>query len=371
MLGAHRKILARDPERDVLAGTARIGLIVFHTALIGQRKRTLREIMELAVIPRTLFIAMLALALGFAQRPQAQPPASTPRQQPTPKITDAIVQKGAAEPGTTEDEPEYMCPMDKDVRSTTPGTCSKCGMTLVLNLPEPREYPVRLTMKPPVPKVGEVDQLHFRIEDPTNHKQVQDYEIMHEKLYHLFVVSQDTTFFNHVHPEKQPDGSFILNQKFPKPGLYRILSDFYPKGGTPQLVSTAVMVPGEGFKIEPAKLKADIAPQEGKNLKVELVTDPPEPLAGFKTMMFFRLTPNKDIEMYLGARGHMLAASSDLIDMMHTHPFLETDSDEGGYKQVQFNLIFPRAGIYRVWVQFQRAGVLNTIAFNVPVKNLE
>ena len=28
-------------------------------------------------------------------------------------------------------------------------------------------------------------------------------------------------------------------------------------------------------------------------------------------------------------------------------------------KQIQFNLIFPREGIYRVWVQFQRQGVVN------------
>ena len=30
--------------------------------------------------------------------------------------------------------------------------------------------------------------------------------------------------------------------------------------------------------------------------------------------MFFRLTPNDGIEPYIGAMGHMLAASSDLID---------------------------------------------------------
>jgi hypothetical protein len=319
------------------------------------------------MITRLLFIATLYLALL-----SAQPPVAATQPQLPPKITDAIVQKGGGEGTSDDDEPEYMCPMDKDIRSKTPGKCSKCGMTLVLNLPESREYKVSLTTKPRVLKAGENTELHFRIEDPITKKQVTDYIEMHEKLYHLFVVSQDTTFFRHVHPEKQPDGSFILNQKFPKPGLYRILSDFYPKDGTPQLISTPVMVPGEGFKLELPKLKADVTPKDGETLHVELVTDPPEPVAGFKTMMFFKLTPDdKDIELYLGARGHMLIASSDLIDMIHTHPFMETDPDEGAYKQVQFNAIFPRAGIYKVWVQFQRKGVVNTFAFNVPVKNLE
>jgi hypothetical protein len=80
------------------------------------------------------------------------------------------------------------------------------------------------------------------------------------------------------------------------------------------------------------------------------------------------LTPkNEGIEPRLGAMGHMLAASSDLIDMIHTHPFIVTDFADGNYKQLQFNVIFPRPGVYRVWVQFQRHGVVNTVAFNVPV----
>lgn len=305
-------------------------------------------------------VALVTLLIG--QQP--------PPQQKIPTPLEAAVQKGEGSQ-TADDEDEYMCPMDRGYRSKTPGQCPYCKMTLVKGVPESKEYPVRLTTKPKILKVGETTELHLHIESPIDGKQVKEYEVMHEKLYHLFVVSQDTTVFNHVHPELQPDGSFILNQKFPKAGMYRILSDFYPRGGTPQLIATTVMVPGEGFKLESPKLKADISPQEDKNLKAELVLDPPEPLAGFKTMMFFKLTPNEDIEQYIGAWGHMLAASSDLIDMMHTHPFLVSDPEEGKYKQVQFNLIFPRAGIYKVWVQFQRKGVVNTLVFNVPVKNLE
>jgi hypothetical protein len=32
------------------------------------------------------------------------------------------------------------------------------------------------------------------------------------------------------------------------------------------------------------------------------------------------MTPGDGLEKYLGAWGHMLAASDDLIDMTHTHP---------------------------------------------------
>ena len=58
----------------------------------------------------------------------------------------------------------------------------------------------------------------------------------------------------------------------------------------------------------------------------------------------------------------MLAASDDLIDLLHEHPF---NADNG---QIEFDLTFPRAATYRVWIQFQREGVVNTVAFNVPVQ---
>ena len=62
----------------------------------------------------------------------------------------------------------------------------------------------------------------------------------------------------------------------------------------------------------------------------------------------------------------MLAASEDLIDLIHTHPFIA----DGG-PNMQFNLTFPRPGTYRVWVQFQRKGVVNTVRFDIPVQELQ
>jgi hypothetical protein len=63
---------------------------------------------------------------------------------------------------------------------------------------------------------------------------------------------------------------------------------------------------------------------------------------------------------------HVLAVSSDLADMMHNHPFDEADSPSDS-KDLAFRMVFPRAGVYRVWIQFQRKGVVNTASFDVPV----
>jgi hypothetical protein len=180
----------------------------------------------------------------------------------------------------------------------------------------------------------------------------------------MFIVSQDLQFFVHDHPVFQPDGNFLYETAFPKPGMYRILGDFYPDGATPQLIAKTVIVPGSGPP--PANLQRDYSTKNAENMQVALTTDPPQPLAGQKTQLYFRLTPAEGLEKYLGAWAHMLAASDDLIDLIHTHPILA----DGG-PQVQFSLVFPRARAYRVWVQFQRKGVVNTAHFDIPVTELQ
>jgi hypothetical protein len=160
-----------------------------------------------------------------------------------------------------------------------------------------------------------------------------------------------------------PDGTFSYEMAFPMAGLYRVLADFYPDGATPQLIVKTLIVPGDERPAKP--LTRDYTPKDDRNLHVELETEPPQPLAGMKTMLFFKLSPADGLEPYLGAWGHMLAASDDLIDLIHTHPFLANGP------AIQFNVEFPRARTYRIWVQFQRKGVVNTVRFDVPVGRLE
>lgn len=257
----------------------------------------------------------------------------------------------------------YQCPMDHDIRSNTPGKCSRCGMELKAGIPEPEEFPVEMSVSPKAPKPGAPAQLTFAVHDPDNNKPVEHFQVVHEKLFHMFAISKDLEFFVHDHPVYGPDGKFRYDIKFPKTGLYRILTDFYPEGATPQLIAKTVIVPGAP---QPAPtITRDYSTKETENLHVSLVTEPAQPIAGTKTMLFFRLEPADGIEKLLGAWGHMLAASDDLIDMIHTHPFIA----DGG-PQMQFNVYFPRPNIYRVWVQFQRNGVVNTAKFDVPVQDL-
>lgn len=261
-------------------------------------------------------------------------------------------------------ETVFVCPMDPDVRSSQAGVCPRCGMKLATNIPDSVEYHMDLTTTPRALKPLENTRLEFFIHDPWKDRQVTKFQVVHEKLFHMFVVSQDLEFFLHNHPIYSPDGSFYYDLAFPKPGMYRVLGDFYPDGATPQLIAKTVLVPGT--PPPPVTLTRDYSTKQAENLQVELTTDPPQPIAGIKTLLFFRIKPVEGFEKYLGAWGHMLVASDDLIDLIHTHPFIA----DGG-PQIQFNVTFPRPRPYRVWVQFQSNGVVNTAHFDIPVTELK
>jgi hypothetical protein len=271
-------------------------------------------------------------------------------------------------PGTdlalaTAPDGAYVCPMDKDVRSDAPGVCPRCGMTLVKGVMDTLEYPVRISTTPSLLAPGADARLTFHVTDPRTEQPVTRFLVAHEKLYHFFVVSQDLKYFQHIHPERStPDEDFHLDLRFPKAGLYRVLSDFYPEGGTPQLIINTIAVPGPDLNLEIPRLTADIGPQKGVTVTAEIELTPRRVVAGEKSLMLLRISPGDGLEPYLGAMAHMLIGSADLIDMIHNHP-----AQVAG-PSMQFNMIYPRPGVYRVWIQVQRKGVVNTVAFNVPVE---
>ncbi|MCC6292798.1 MAG: hypothetical protein IT164_09140 [Bryobacterales bacterium] len=265
---------------------------------------------------------------------------------------------------------EFTCPMDRDVKQSGPGRCPRCGMKLTARLPEPAAYGFDIRYAPRPLRAGVETRFDFGILDPGTGKPVRRFEVVHEKLFHLFLVTGDLGYFAHEHPSPRPNGRFHFRTTLPRPGAYRAVADCYPSGGAPQfLARTLITVDADASALDAARLPATPFVQQAANLEVELTLQPPLPVAGFETKLFFRLRPAAGLEQYLAAWGHMLAASDDLVDVIHDHP-LYAYPDEPRRPQVQFNVIFPRPRGYRVWVQFQRLGVVNTSAFNIAVREL-
>ena len=116
-------------------------------------------------------------------------------------------------------------------------------MKLIAGIPDGREFPVNLTATPRRLRAGSHVELRFVILDPATGKPAR-LQVMHEKLFHLFLVSEDLSYFAHEHPERQPDGSFLLPTVLPLSGQYRLLCDIYPEGATPQMIPRSLIVPG-------------------------------------------------------------------------------------------------------------------------------
>ena len=233
-------------------------------------------------------------------------------------------------------------------------------MKLASGLPEPTEYHMDLTTSPRAIRPGQAVNLTFAITDPWKHRPVTNFQIVHEKLFHMFVVGQDLEFFLHDHPVFSTDGQFHFdNLVLPRGGMYRVLGDFYPDAATPQLISKTLLVAGDA----PARMKAS---PSRRSATVTFSTVPERVIAGTNTQLHFKLTPGDGLEKYLGAWGHMLIASDDLIDLIHLHPFIA----DGG-AEIQFNAVLPRPDHdYRVWMQYQRLGVVHTERFDVRANEL-
>src|SRR6185503_7448712 len=279
----------------------------------------------------------------------------------------------------------YTCPMHLEIRTNAPGKCPKCQMVLVpANPGVPEDFDLKMEATPKAPRANEKVRLRFAIYNPRTGQQIQQFAILHEKLFHLFVVSQDMTEFQHIHPELQPDGSFTIETSLPRPGQYKIYSDFYPVDGIPQVLqrNLATAAYSSDLFSSQARLTPDtVLTKTVDGLVIELKLEPAQIIAGRPATLKYHLTdartgvPIKDLAPYLGALGHTLILSEDQSDYVHSHPEeLVTESTDKekmrGGPDVTFGALLPRPGVYRVWTQFLRGETLTTVSFTVKAARL-
>lgn len=276
----------------------------------------------------------------------------------------------------------YVCPMHPDVTQATPGTCHRCGMVLIAMDPfDAREYRVDVTTTPPGVPARRPFSLRLTVREPTSGAVVREFATVHDKRFHLFVISQDLEHYAHVHPEQEPDGSWRLDVTLPKPGYYKLYSDFLPKGGTPQVIALPLVTAGAPGDL--ASSSARLVPDRELtkafgDMRVRLVL-PEDPLvAGREEAFALELTdrqtgePVSDVEPYLAAWGHSLLVSEDTLAVVHAHPveFVpENDPSARGGPVLTFRALFPKAGHYRLWTQIQRNGEIVTAMYTVAVES--
>jgi len=280
---------------------------------------------------------------------------------------------------------DYFCTMHPEYRTNAPGKCPKCGMTLVpVEPPVGEDFDFRMQSTPKAPRPGEKVVLQFAVFNPRTGEQVKDFNVMHEKIFHLFVVSQDLSVFQHIHPEFQKDGSFTIETVLPKAGRYKVYSDIYPASGAAQVLQRNIATAGctdDLFSAEPDLIPDNILSKTGNGTRVDLTLEPAKVIAGQPLALKYHLTDVnsgqtvRDLVPYLGAWGHTLILSEDQRDYVHSHPeeTVEDVADKSklrGGPDVTFNAFLPRPGIYMIWTQFQRGSTLSTYSFTIRADEL-
>lgn len=221
------------------------------------------------------------------------------------------------------------------------------------------------TLSADEPQPNEETTVTIRVETAAGDK-VESFDINHEKKMHLIAVSEDLSYFDHLHPEYEGSGEFKVRTKFPRAGRYKLIADYIPSGGSATTNTEWIEVAGasaEKQAIEPDE-KLD---RTADGYRVELTVDPLK--ANKEAMLTFKLSdassgePIDDLEPYLGAVGHVVILSADTEKYLHVHPM---DEDAKG-PVAEFMTEFPESGVYKIWGQFQRNGKTFVVPFTVKV----
>jgi hypothetical protein len=241
----------------------------------------------------------------------------------------------------------------------------------------------------------------------------------HEHLMHLFIIrSPGMDVFWHLHPQRTSSDSFTQNLPVMPAGNYQIFADVVLSTGFPVTMLGQIDLPSAvGGAIAGKLLTGDDSGIDGNPIASEAGATAEYPLpdggrmtwerdgqplqAGVPLILRFRVTdrsgnPAQDLEPYMGMAAHAAIIRSDGSVFAHVHPTgsvpmasfelaqasLPASSRVGALgtmdmKQMTADKVapeisipygFPKAGVYRVFVQVKRSGQIQTAVFDATVR---
>ncbi len=219
---------------------------------------------------------------------------------------------------------------------------------------------LRLVVEDPELRRDRPERLAFRIID-AHGQTVRHFDVGHTKRMHLIVARRDLTGFQHLHPVQRADGAFETRVRLPEAGSYRLFADF-ARDGEPQTLASDLRVDGAAdLRALPAP--ASSAVSDG-GYDVQLASGAAHP--GEEADLRFTVSRDGEpvaTEPYLGAGGHLVALREGDLAFLHVHP-----TNEAGSSEIGLAATFATAGRYRLFLQFQHDGEVQTVAFTQEVK---
>jgi hypothetical protein len=208
--------------------------------------------------------------------------------------------------------------------------------------------------------------LNIRIKD-SSQKNIAKFDLTHEKLMHLIIVSEDLSYFEHIHPNYKGEGLFTAQLNFPFSGKFKLISEFSPKGYSDKIEKYLVSVDGDNHQnVVLQKDDSFIKIIDGK--EVTLSFKSPEVKANTDVSLTFTLKDAlskkeiNNLQPYLGTTGHLVVINPSTDYYTHEHSMEASNGPN-----VTFTTNFPKPGLYKIWGQVQIDNKVLTIPFSLQV----
>lgn len=259
----------------------------------------------------------------------------------------------------------YACPMHPEVKGNKGDKCPKCGMALSPVNKEKSQYEVKVAADPQNVEAGKPTNLSIAISE---HGKNVPLEVVHEMKMHLLVVNEELTWFDHIHPQEQADGSYNVSESFPAAGKYLLFIDYKPSSGQADVNMQKIDVKGTSVA-QTTELKTNlVSTVDGYTLTLlngeYFETNRSQGLQ-FSVEKDGKQLQEKDMQKYLGANAHIVMISKADKDFLHIHPI--SDNRFPIYAET----LIKKAGLYRMWVQFKINDVLHTADLTITVSEGE
>lgn len=201
-----------------------------------------------------------------------------------------------------------------------------------------------------------------------DNKPVTQFEPEQTKLMHFYVIRNDLTGFQHVHPTMAPGGVWTAPISALQTGAYRVYTQFTANGtdgaSVTPVLSVAIQVAGNPSSV-PLPPAAPSTTVDGYTVGVTH-----DLTSGREGQLTLTLSkdgqPVTDLQPYLDSYAHLTAIHEQDLAFSHLHPE-GTASGDGGGPTLTFRATLPNSGNWRLFIQFQTGGTVHTAAVTLTV----
>ena len=199
------------------------------------------------------------------------------------------------------------------------------------------------------------------------------YETVGTRPLHLYLVRDDFSGYEHLHPELTGD-TWTARVNVPDGGAYRLYAEFTPRGragtGHPTVLGLPFVIAGD-TRYVPLPAPASRASVDG--FTVTRLDGTAHLGAGRAAIVRFQVTdragaPVPTLEPYLGAYAHVSAFEVFTQGLTHLHPAVAAGATAApADATLVFHAQFANRGEQRLFLQFSAGGKVRQVAFTVFV----